>query len=109
MLTLYTLDKTTGAPVRCLDWVTWATTDFRLARTEVGTGYVSTIFLGWLAAHRHDDPPRLFETMICGIDGLDFEERYATRAEALTGHARAVEVARRAIVEAAGSDGPQAA
>jgi hypothetical protein len=105
MLDLYTLDRD-GNPVRCADWVTWATTKFRLAHTPVGAGYVSTIFLGWEPGRRHADPPLLFETMILGIDGLDFEERYATRGAALEGHARAVTAARQAIVAAAGPDTP---
>jgi len=99
MLDLYTLDAT-GHPVRCTDWITWAaSTEFRLARTEVGPGYVSTLFLGWRPPGRrwHEEPPLLFETMAIGIDGLDLEERYATRAEALAGHARAVEAARRVV------------
>jgi hypothetical protein len=89
---LYTLDGT-GAPVRCADWATWAATDFRVARTEVGPGYVSTLFLGWTPARQGDGPPLLFETMVIGIEGIDWEERHPTRAAALAGHARAVAAA----------------
>lgn len=107
MLDLYTLDAD-GNPIRCADWVTWATTNFRLARTDVGTGYVSTIFLGWQAGrHAHADPPMVFETMTIGIPGRDGEsEAYPTRTAALAGHARHVVAARRAIVAAAGPDTP---
>lgn len=102
---LYTLDEA-GTPVRCADWITWAacaSKEFRLARTEVGDGYVSTIFLGWHdpKGRRKADPPLLFETMTIGVDGLDgVEERYATRAAALAGHWRAVATARAAVAEA---------
>ena len=106
MLDLYTLDAA-GNPVRCADWVAWATSDFRLARTEVGPGYVSTIFLGWRSPR--PGPPLLFETMICGVDGLELEERYATRAEALAGHAQAVAVARAFLAHERADDGPEAA
>lgn len=100
MLELYTVDGT-GAPVRCADWVTWATSDFRVARTEIGPGYVSTIFLGWRSPR--PGPPLLFETMAVDVPGLELEERYSTRGEALAGHARAVEAARRAVDAAAAS------
>jgi len=112
LLDLYTLDAA-GNPVRCADWVTWATSDFRVARTEVGSGYVSTIFLGWQSPR--PGPARLFETMVCGLDGVEFEERHATRAEALIGHARAVAYARQQLDLAAAyaadhaDDGPEAA
>lgn len=97
---LYTLNAA-GHPVRCADWLAWAsTTEFRIARTPVGDGYVSTIFLGWRTPRDGQDPPLLFETMAVGIEGVDLEYRSATRAEALTAHTRAVAAAR-AVTEAA--------
>lgn len=91
-----------GVPVSCgTDWLAWADGPFTIARTDVGTGYVSTIFLGFNPGPH--DRPRLFETMTFGIPEREgYDERYLTRADALAGHARHVALAR-AIV---GLDGP---
>lgn len=68
----------------------------RIAETEVNGCHVSTVFLGlW-----HGDSPTgplIFETMIFGeLDGADLSycERYATKAEALAGHERALDYVR---------------
>ena len=92
---LFTLDAS-GVPRSCgNDWKAWAESDFTVARTVVGPGYVSTIFLGWRDPHRRPD---LFETMVFGIPELEGEEeRYATREAALAGHARHVARARAAV------------
>lgn len=82
---------------------------------------VSTVFLGldhdfsqaWF--HIDDKPrdyqPRIFETMVFAehvrietpfgevSDTLDFQNRYRTRADALTGHTRAVAIAVRLLQE----------
>lgn len=55
---------------------------------------VSTVFLGLdYSMGRGDSLPQFFETMIFPKDdsALDYQERYSTRAEALQGHAVAVE------------------
>jgi hypothetical protein len=93
MLELFRLNAE-GVPEPCADWATWAAAgDARIARTEVGPGYVSTLFLGWRPWDRREDPPLLFETMALGIPGHEAEERYSTRADALAGHARHVQAA----------------
>ncbi len=61
-----------------------------LAKTERGETEVSTVFLGLDHQWRKGRPPILFETMIFGgkYDGQQW--RYATKAEALAGHAAVV-------------------
>lgn len=53
---------------------------------------VSTVFLG--LDHNLYGPPHLFETMIFGGEHDGYQERYSTWAEAETGHARTVEIAK---------------
>lgn len=95
----YKLDKH-GRTVECRSLGEWARTYGRfIARSVARTvcddlGFVvSTVFLG--VDHNFgfrsipDSPPALFETMIHRItagDFLDYQTRYATRAEALAGH-----------------------
>jgi hypothetical protein len=52
---------------------------------------VSTVFLGIDHNYSGEGPPLLFETMLFR-DGkpLDYQERYATWDEAVSGHARAL-------------------
>lgn len=63
----------------------------RLAHDDLGYGtHVSTVFLGFM--HAQD---ALWETMIFGLpDEEDYCDRYATKADALVGHERAVEYAK---------------
>jgi hypothetical protein len=81
-------------PCRSLDEMTG---DFeryrRVARTRLDGGIeVSTVCLTF--DHRHPGgPPAVFETMIFGGPRDQWCARYATRAEAEAGHARAVELA----------------
>lgn len=66
----------------------------QVARTEFGDVVVSTVWLGldhnWLG----QGPPIIFETMIFGGQLDQDQWRYATEAQALDGHAAAVEQAR---------------
>ena len=77
-------------PVEEPDLLTWGrwmeTADRHVAVDQVGDAKVSTIFLG--LDHRFGDgPPVLYETMVFG-GPLDMKrERYATRDEAIAGHA----------------------
>ena len=77
-------------------WASWFETANRtIAVDRVGDARISTVFLG--LDHAYDvGPPLIFETMIFGEShALDQEQwRYATREEALEGHARAVEIVR---------------
>jgi hypothetical protein len=98
----YILDEN-GDPVPCpdlFDWGAWfEAADRHMACTAVNGLLVSTVFLGLDHAF-HGGAPELFETMIFPLDdegavncraALDYQERYATRAEAIAGHARAVD------------------
>ena len=66
-----------------------------VAQEHLPNGYfVSTVWLG-LNHQWGDGPPLIFETMIFGADGAtDYQERYATEADAIQGHQRAVEFAK---------------
>jgi hypothetical protein len=70
-----------------------------VGRTSVGGADVSTVFLGIdHGFHRGETggggEPVLWETMIFGGPEDGYQERYTSLAEALAGHARAVEIAR---------------
>lgn len=92
----YTLHGKT--PVRAIDVRAWAqwfeAADRTVALEEIGAVAVSTVFLG--LDHRFDGggDPLVFETMIFGGVHDLYQERYATWDEALSGHARAVLLAR---------------
>lgn len=74
-----------------LEWARWfETADRTVTRTAIEGGEVSTVFLG-LDHSFGSGPLRLFETLVFGgwLDGQ--MERYATKEEALVGHAAMVE------------------
>lgn len=83
------------APVLCRDprvWAHWMmAADLkqarRVARTDVGDAYVSTVFLA--VDHASGGTPILYETMVFGIDA-SYRKRYATRELACAGHKVAV-------------------
>lgn len=86
----YLLDEN-GNPVPCDDMLKFAN-DFKAANRHIGDTIegnvrISTVFLG--SNHRFGPgPPLLYETMIFGGTRDAYQERYSTRAEAETGHAR---------------------
>jgi hypothetical protein len=103
-----------------LEWAQWLEEDKRkVQQSNVGLYWVSTVFLGINHAFLPGQPPQVFETMIFtrwtiptkpgGIfkkpffhpHDLDYQERYATRAEALAGHKRAVRYALKVQIKAA--------
>lgn len=82
-----------GDPVRCGDigkWANW----YKTAERHIGDDVVknirvSTVFLG--VDHGWGrDRPILWETMIFGGKHDDYQERYASKQEALAGHQRAL-------------------
>ena len=90
-------------PVPCEDLMEWARwvegpiENRRVGRTEVGDYVVYTSFLSldhnWIGIGQLEHVPILFETMIRHDEDdqwLDYQERYATWAEAEAGHKRAV-------------------
>ncbi len=73
-----------------IDWALWfeANTDRRIVlRDTIGEACVSTVFLGLDHSYRDDLPLKIYETLV--FDGqLGGEmDRYATRDEAIVGHA----------------------
>jgi hypothetical protein len=82
-----------GEPVPCDDLLAWGRwmenqEQRRVAYDEIRGCRVSTVFLG-LNHNWGEGPPLLFETMIFGGAHDQFQERAATKAEALQIHERA--------------------
>ena len=76
-----------------LKWARWfQTADREVARDGHGNVNVSTVFLG-LDHSFGAGPPVLWETMIFGGAHDEYQKRYTSRVDALTGHARAVALA----------------
>jgi len=90
-----------GEPLHVRDVLIWAawfeTADRRVALTDVGPGYVSTVFLG-LDHGWGGGPPLLWETMIFNVPGVDADHRrYTSRPDAIAGHADMVAIAQLAL------------
>jgi hypothetical protein len=66
---------------------------FRVALSHVGEVEISTVLLPFDHAlfRKADEPPMIFETMVFGGAIDQYQERYSTELEALTGHGRWVE------------------
>ena len=84
-------------PIRCNDvvaWGQWMQNAERHLANDIQEGphgvrvQISTVFLGIDHAFG-SGPPILWETMIFGGLLDEFQERYATKAEALAGHQEA--------------------
>jgi hypothetical protein len=94
-----------GEPVQTddhLEWAAWMTSTMendgrRVEKTDVGDVMVSTVFLGIDHQDGSSGPPLLYETMVFGHERLDICERYATRAQAIDGHAQVVRAVRAAL------------
>lgn len=109
MTTMYMLDDK-GAPVATTDTLRWAVWFEKVENRSLvadkveGVGGVSTIFLGLDHDFTGEGPPVLWETMIFIDDGSPaellefdgFQRRYTSRADALAGHAEALEALRQA-------------
>lgn len=86
-----------GNPVEEPDIATWGLwfqdheEARRVAADDVGEVRVSTVFLGMDHSH-FGAVPLLYETMIFGGENDMWQDRYATREEALAGHAEAVKL-----------------
>lgn len=76
-------------PKEC-DLMTWAMwfekADRKVAQTEKGKVYVSTVFLGLDHQFGTNGPPLLFETLVFGGGYNDDMEQYSTWDEAVEGH-----------------------
>ena len=95
----YILDDE-GNPVECNDLMKWGrwfemADNMRIVgKNFIGDVHVSTVFLGMdhNFGYGESREPILYETMIFGGKHNDYQERYATRAEAIEGHARALKM-----------------
>jgi hypothetical protein len=86
---LYILDQN-GEPAACEDVIAWAAwwsaANRQVAEDRIKGVRISTVFLG-IDHNLGDGPPLLWETLVFG-GALGGElKRYATREEALAGHA----------------------
>jgi hypothetical protein len=98
----YILDDN-GEPVPCpnlMEWAMWMEKGDRIVlQTQMGESRVSTVFLGLDHSFGRAGPPTLFETMIFGGPCNEECWRYATRLEALEGHAAAMQQVEQAMKE----------
>lgn len=89
-----------GEPQVCEDIVKWGrwfqvTHNRIVGRTDLSNGIrISTVFLG-LDHSFNEGPPVLWETMIFGAKGDEYQERYTSREAAILGHAEALEAAKK--------------
>jgi len=97
---MYVLDES-GNPVSEDDFMIWSNwhkdSDNTVARDAVYDVIISTIFLGLDYSHGHG-MPQLYETMIFGGENDGIQVRYATRENALKGHAEAVKIITGSVV-----------
>lgn len=94
-----------GEPERCNDLSAWGRfmsddAARRVGRDEFDGGYVSTVFLGLDHNFSARGAPLLWETMIFGGPHDGWQDRYTSRADALAGHLKAVEMAQAVPVAA---------
>jgi hypothetical protein len=104
----YVLNES-GEPVPEPDLIAWGRwmgdgATRRVAMDWVGDVRVSTVFLGLDHSFVPGGAPVLWETMIFGGEHDGHTDRYTSQAEAIAGHASAVELAR---AHAAGVAAPE--
>lgn len=100
----YTLGDDPATPIPAPDLNEWAMW-FERAERHVGLdtlffGYirVSTVFLGVDHSWSPEDSPVLWETMVFGGPGDgEYQVRYSSYADAVKGHAEAVQMVRRSL------------
>lgn len=84
--------------LKVVDLMTWArwfeTAERQTASDFLGDVRVSTVFLGIDHNFSDDGPPLFWETMIFGGPNDQYQDRYSSRADALLGHAKALELAK---------------
>lgn len=92
-------DNKNPVPARALEWARWFTISRdkrRVASDDIGTTFISTVFVGIDLSHGDADAPVLFETMVFH-DGSWLEDtsygikQYSTWAEAEEGHRQTLE------------------
>lgn len=83
-----------------IKWARWfETANRKLAQDIVGAVRVSTVFLGLDHGFVPEEPPILWETMIFGGEHDLWQDRYASKADALAGHAAALKMVQQSRVE----------
>lgn len=92
---VYYIRNPDGTIVETLDVLAWAKyfeREDRIIKSHwFGDIHVSTVFLGLDHGFSlSDDPPLLFETMIFRGQLDEYQDRYATEAEAIKGHRAAL-------------------
>lgn len=98
--TFYILeDEAVCLPESFKAWLKWyETADRHIARDEILVAdervVVSTIFIGINHSRLLAHPPKVFETLIMGGSHNGHLELHSTKAEALAGHAAALQMAR---------------
>lgn len=83
-----------------LEWADWfEKADRTVAKDEFNGIMVSTVFLGIDHSFGNSEKPVLYETMIFGLkeEDSEYQERYATKVEALAGHERAIRYAKKVL------------
>ena len=93
-----------GNPMELLDWARLCEDyDYKIVKQEeVGKYFVSTVWVGLNMSFWREAAIKIFETMIFlrdddekSIDEIKgYQDRYSTEAEALEGHAKAVQIAK---------------
>jgi len=101
-----------GNPISYADWAeAFSDYEYRVVKkTIIGDVEISTVWLGMDHGFRRNGPPIIFETMCFqrSDDGtredFDFQDRYATEAQALKGHAEAVVAVEADLIKPRGDD-----
>lgn len=90
-----------GIAVPAPDLQTWVigmeNNDPGIRADVIGEVFISTVFLGLDHNLFGQGPPHLFETMIFGGEHHQKQWRYPTQADALEGHAHAIELVGKTI------------
>jgi hypothetical protein len=92
---MYVLDVN-RQPIRCNDYEVygrWMQENYRVRLTEIDGIKISTVFLGLDHRFANTSDPILWETMIFGGPHDQYQDRYTSEAEAITGHEKAVALA----------------
>jgi hypothetical protein len=101
MMRLYYVLDDDGQPKPVSDVVEWGrwfeAAKRQVADTMVGCVRISTVFLGLDHSFSDDGPLIVFETMIFGGSLNGEQDRYASREQAIEGHAAAVQRVRRTL------------
>ena len=83
--------------VGIFEYIRWARNNSNALRKDaVGRVEISTVLL-MVSSSMFEQPPLIFETMIFGGEHDQYQYRYATKAEAIAGHERAVQLVREAL------------